>query len=220
MGRVKNTCLKRCFTWTFVLRIVMVISIILAIWRRDWVWVVATFIGLFISLIPTILKRDVKFSLPWVFDFLIAIISILHVGGRLLDYYYTIPGYQLMTRFFISILVAFIALAIMYILDEHWDGLIMDKYAIAFLTVIVTMAIGVILEFVKWLNITGTYYVRENHILMENLTADTTAGIIIAIIGVFLIKSGRFDELTDEFSDQVDKIVIDRLEERGSKKKT
>ena len=218
MGNIRSICMTRCFSFSFLLRIVIIISMILAVWRKDWVWVFGTCIGLFISILPSILKRDLKFTLPWVFDFLIALVSILHMGGRLLDYYYTVPGYQLVTRFFISILVAFIGLAMIYILDEHWDGLEMDKYAMAFVTVIFTMAVGVFLEFVKWLNVTGTHYVKTNHVLMLNLSADTLAGIIIALIGVSLIKSGKFDALTDEFSDQIDKMVIDKLEKRNLKK--
>jgi hypothetical protein len=197
----------------------MVISIILAFWKKDWVWVVGTCVGLFISILPSIIKRDVRFTLPWVLDFLIALVTILHVGGRLLDYYYTIQNYQLITRFFISVLVAFIGLAMVYVLDEHWDGLKMDKYAMAFVTVIFTMAVGVILEFVKWLNVTGTYYVKTNHVLMLNLTADTVAGIIVSIIGVNLIKTGRLEKITDDFGNQIDKMVIDRLEKRSSNKK-
>jgi len=141
------------------------------------------------------------------------------MGGRLLDYYYTIENYQLITRFFISVLVAFIGLSMIYILDEHWDGLKMDKYAMAFVTIILTMFVGVILELVKWLNVTGTYYTKTNHVLMLNLTADTIAGIIIAIIGVSLIKSGKLEEITDDFGDQIDKMVIDRFEKRSLKRK-
>ena len=219
MGKIKQICRKRCFSFTFLLRSVMVISIILAVWRKDWVWVVGTGIGLFISFLPSIIKRDIKITLPWILDFIIALVTILHMGGRLLDYYYIIENYQLITRFFISILVAFIGLSMIVILDEHWDGLKMDKYAMAFVTVIFTMAVGVILEFVKWLNVTGTYYVKTNHVLMMNLSADTVAGIIIAIIGVNLIKTGKFDEMTDDFSNQIDKMIIDRLEKRGLNKK-
>ena len=219
MSKIKLICRKRCFSFSFAFRIVMIISLILAIWRKDWVWVVGTFIGLFISILPSILKRDAKFTLPWILDFLIALVTILHAGGRLLDYYYTIDNYQLVTRFFISILVAFIGLAMIYILDEHWDGLKMDKSAMAFVTVIFTMAVGVILEFVKWLNVTGDYYVKTNHVLMMNLSADTVAGVIIAIIGVNLIKSGKFDKMTDDFGNQIDKMVIDRFEKRNHKKK-
>ena len=218
MGKIKQICRKQCISFTFLLRIIMIISIILAVWRKDWVWVVGTCIGLFISFLPSIIKRDAKFTLPWILDFLIALVTILHMGGRLLDYYYTIENYQLITRFFISILVAFIGLSMIFILDEHWAGLKMNKYAMAFVTVIFTMAIGVIFEFIKWLNVTGTYYVKTNHVLMMNLSTDTVAGIIIAIIGVNLIKTGKFDKITDDFGNQIDKMIIDRLEKRGLKR--
>lgn len=219
MNKIKDICRKRCVSFSFILRIVMIISLILAIWKKDYVWVVGTFIGIFISILPSILKRDTKFTLPWILDFLIALVTILHMGGRLLDFYYTIENYQIITRFFISILVAFISLAMIYVLDEHWDGLKMDKYAMGFLTIIFTMTIGVFLEFIKWINITGEYYVRSNQVLMVNLSADTIAGIIIAIIGVNLIKSGRFEKITDEFGNQIDEMVIDKLERRQRNKK-
>ena len=219
MGKIKDICRKRCVSFSFLLRIVMIASLILALWKKDYVWVVGTFIGFFISILPTIIKKDVKFTLPWVLDFLIALVTILFVGGRLLDYDSTIPGYQIVTRFFMSTLVAFIALAVIYVLDEHWNGLKMDKYAMGFLTIILTMAVGVFLEFIKWLNITGIHYIKTNHALMMNLSADTVAGIIIAIIGVNLIKSGKFDKLTDDFGNQIDKMVIDRFEKRGLNKK-
>ncbi|KYK23044.1 hypothetical protein AYK24_07940 [Thermoplasmatales archaeon SG8-52-4] len=219
MNKIKDICRKKCVSFSFILRIVMIISLILAIWRKDYVWVAGTFIGIFISILPSILKRDTKFTLPWVLDFLIALVTILHMGGRLLDFYYTIENYQIVTRFFISILVAFIGLAMIYVLDEHWDGLKMDKYAMGFVTVVFTISIGVFLEFIKFINITGTYYVRSNHVLMLNLSADMVAGIVIAIIGVNLIKSGRFDKITDEFGNQIDKMVIDKLENRNRNKK-
>jgi len=219
MGKIKEICKKRCVSFSFLLRIIMIISLILALWKKDYTWVVGTFIGFFISILPTILKKDVKFTLPWILDFLIALVTILFVGGRILDYDTTITGYQLVTRFFISVLVAFIGLAVIYVLDEHWNGLKMDKYAMGFLTIILTIAVGVFLEFIKWLNITGIYYVKTNHALMMNLSADTVAGIIIAVIGVNLIKSGKFDKMTDDFGNQIDKMVIDRLEKRSLKKK-
>jgi hypothetical protein len=202
--------LKKIFTWSFILRAVMIISLILALWKKDYVWVFGTFIGIFISFLPTIFKQDIKITLPWIFDFFIALITVLHVGGRLLDYYINIPGYILFTRFIISLFAAFISFTLIYILDEYWEGLKMNKYAMAFVAVIVTMSFGVIFEFVKWLNITGTYYVKTNYVLMLNLTLDTMAGIIIAIIGVILIKKGEFDEMTEDFGRQINESVIHR----------
>lgn len=148
-------------------------------------------------------KQDIKITLPLVFGLLFVLATILHVGGFVLGYYVTIPGYQLMTRLFLSFLVAFVSLTLVYGLDQHWEGLKMNKYAMAFFVVISTISFGVIFEFVKFLNITGIYYVKTNLVLMLNLTADTIAGMIIAILGVYLIKSGYFDVMTGEFSKQI-----------------
>lgn len=209
--------LKKIFTWSFILRAIMIISLILALWKKDYLWVFGTFIGIFISFLPTIFKQDIKITLPWIFDFFIALITVLHTGGRLLDYYINIPGYILFTRFIISLFAAFISFTLIYVLDEYWEGLKMNKYAMAFVAVIVTMSFGVIFEFVKWLNITGTYYVRTNYVLMLNLTLDTIAGIIIAIIGVILIKKGEFDDITEDFGRQINETVINRKKSSDKK---
>ena len=208
--RIKNT--NKYIS--FIARAIIILSIFLAIYKLDWTWAAGTFIGLFISFFPGIIKHDIKLILPWIFDLLIATISILHIGGRLLEFYIIIPGYQLITQFFIAILVAFLSLTIIYILDEHWDGLIMDKNAMAFVTVICTMSIGVFLEFVKWLNISGTYYEKTNQTLMLNLTVNTIAGMIIAIIGVSLIKSGTLEKITDDFGKQIDELLLRKSKEK------
>ncbi|MFO8077835.1 MAG: hypothetical protein R6U21_04260 [Thermoplasmatota archaeon] len=202
----KNTNLL----FSFFFRIILFSSMVLAVYKQDYVWVFGSFIGLCISFLPALIKKDRKMTLPWIFDFLIALVSILHIGGRLLDYYIMIPGYQLFTRFFISALVAFLSLAIIYILDEHWDGLIMDRYAMAFVTVVFTMAMGVFLEFIKWIDSSGGYYVRSNQVLMMNLTADTVAGILIAVIGVNLIKRGTFRVMTNSLGNEIDEMFIHR----------
>ena len=77
MNKIRDLCRKRCVSVSFILRIVMIISIILSIWKEDYVWVVGTFIGLFISILPSILKRDTKFTLPWILDLLIALVHSL-----------------------------------------------------------------------------------------------------------------------------------------------
>ena len=196
--------------FSFFFRIILFSSMVLALEKQDYVWAFGSCIGLCISFLPALITKNIRITLPWIFDFLIALVVILHIGGRLLEYYITIPGYQLITRFFISVLVAFLSLAFIFILDEHWDALIMDTYAMAFITVIFTMAMGVFLEFIKYINTSSVYYVRTNQVLMMNLTADTLAGIFIAIIGVNLIKRGAFAKITDTLGNQIDELFVHR----------
>ena len=205
---VKNIVLS------YSLKTAMVISLILAFWKNDWIWVFGTIIGILISFTPTLLKRDIKFILPWPIDLMIAAITLLHMGGRLLEGYSIIPWYLQFTHFVISILVAFLAFAFIYILDEYWDGLEMDKYAMAFVVVIFTMAAGVAMEFGKWITdfLLGSPIYRQWTLenTMINLLVTTIAGVFIAIIGVSLIKRGSLETMTEEFGKQIDSTIIHR----------
>ena len=54
--------------------------------------------GITISLIPTLKHMDIKFTLPWEIELLIASVFALNTGGILLNAYYTIPGYVVLTQ--------------------------------------------------------------------------------------------------------------------------
>ena len=207
-GYVKNIVLS------YSLKTAMIISLILAFWKKDWIWVFGTIIGLIISFMPTLLKRDIKFTLPWPIDLMIAAITLLHMGGRLLEGYSIIPWYLQFTHFVISIFVAFLAFAFIYILDEYWEGLEMDKYAMAFVVIIFTMAAGVAMEFGKWITdyLLGSPIYRQWTLenTMINLLVTTIAGVSMAIIGVSLIKRGSLETMTEEFGKQIDSTIIHR----------
>ena len=155
------------------------------------------------------MKRNYQITLPLFLDILITIALILHIGGGLLGAY-SIPDYDSLTHFVSSFLIAFITFVIIYILDEYWDGLEMDKYAMAFVVVIATIAMGVIWEFNEWITdiIFGTYEQWGYTDTLKDLFIDMLAGIAMAIIGVSMIKRGSFDGMTEEFGEQIDKKII------------
>ena len=198
---------------SYSLKIVLIVTIILAIWKREWIWVLGCIAGITIGFIPTLLKNDIKVTLPWSIELLIASVLALNMGGVLLNAYYTIPGYAGFTQFLTSVLVAFLAFAVIYIVDEYWDGLNMDKYAMAVVVVITTMAAGVILEFIKWFQIFGRKSETVEQVLIS-LLISTIAGIIIAIISVNLIKQGRFETMTEELGEQINSTVIHRKKQK------
>jgi hypothetical protein len=187
----------------------MVIFLIISIYNQHWIWIFGCTLALIVSSIPTILKRNYQITLPLVLEILITIALILHVGGGLLGAY-GIPHYDTLTHFVSSFLVAFIAFVIIYILHVYWDGLIMDKYAMAFVVVIATIAMGVIWEFNEWITdlIFGTYEQWGYNDTIKDLFIDMVAGIIMAAIGVNMIKRGSFDEMTEELGEQIDKRII------------
>jgi len=195
--------------FSYILKIVMVIFLIISIWKLHWVWIFGCILALIVSLIPTILKRNYQITLPLALEILIIVAIILHVGGGLLGAY-GIPHYDTLTHFVSSFLVAFIAFVIIYILDEYWDGLMMDKYAMAFVVIMTTVAMGVVWEFNEWMTdiIFGTNEQWGYSDTLKDLFIDTLAGIIMAAIGVSMIKRGSFDEMTEELGEQIDKRII------------
>lgn len=194
---------------SFSMKFVIIITLILAIIVNQWIWVIGCIIGITIGFIPPLLKKDIKFTLPWSIELLIASVFGLNTLGILLNAYNTIPGFVALTQILFSILIAFFAFAIIYILHVYWDGLIMDDYAMAFVVVVTTMASAVILEFVKWFKIFGRKQTSVEGVL-TCLLVSTIFGIITALIGVRLIKRGKFDEITKDLGEQIDSQLIKR----------
>lgn len=198
---------------SYSLQAVLVATLLIALWKQEWLWVIGCFVAVFIGFIPSLIHKSMKILLPWQIELLIATVASLNMVGVLLDAYYTIPFFGEITQFFTSVLVAFLAFAIIYILHVYWDGLIMDKYAMAFVVVLATMAGGVILEFVKWFKLFGTTQISVEGIL-TSLFISTLSGILIALIGVNLIKKGEFYEITEDLGKQFDSMMKQRKKKK------
>lgn len=196
---------------SYSMKVVLIVTIIIAVFQCEWLWVIGSIIGIIISFVPSLIKMDVSVTLPWSIEFLIVGIIALNMGGVLLNAYYAIPGYSNLTQFLISILVAFIAFALIFILDIYWDGLKMDQSAMAFVVVVTTMAAAVIFEFIKWFQFFGVKSESVEQVLIS-LLVSTFAGIIMAAVGSYLIKKGDFGQMTASLGKQVDTALTKRAE--------
>lgn len=211
MNKRKNF-LKSNFISLHILKIIMFILLIIAFWEDDLTGVFGCIIGIILSFIPSILHKNFNITLPWILDTLIAFALFLHIGGVVLNVYHTIPYYDSLTHFVSAILVAFLAFVSIYILDKYWKGLHMNKYAMAFIVIIFTMAMGVIWEFFEWAT-DILFQTQEQWGLqdtMKDLFIDTIAGIFIAIVGVNLIKKGKFQKITYKLGKQINSRIINR----------
>lgn len=190
----------------------MVMLLIIAVWKKDWLWVFGCILGILLSMVPSALKRNYNITLPWVLDLLIALALFLHIGGGVLNAYHIIPGYDTITHFVSSVFVAFLAFVVIYILDEYWEGLHMDKYAMAFVVVVTTMAMGVVWEFNEWATdlIFGTNEQWGLNDTMKDLLVDTIAGVVMGLAGVSLMKRGSLKDMTKDFGEQVNFNIIQR----------
>ncbi len=197
----------------YITMLVIIITLILSIIAEQWLWVIGCIVGIIITVFPYLVNKGPTFDLPWSVDILIATVFSLNTAGILLNAYEIIPGFVIMTQVLFSILIAFFSFAIIYILHVYWDGLIMDKYAMAFVVVVTTMASAVVLEFIKWFKIFGRKQTSVEGVL-TSLLISTIFGIITALFGVSLIKKGKFDKITEELGKQIDNKIIKRSKKK------
>lgn len=200
---------------SFGLRLIMVILFFIAIWQSDPNWVFGAGFALLLTFVPMILERNYHITLPWILEILIVFALFLHIGGGVLSMYYTIPLYDKLAHFVSSFLVAFISFAAIYILDEYWDGLHMDRRAMAFVVIVTTMAFGVVWEFIEWGSdlIFGTHEQWGLTDTMTDLFVDTIGGVLMAFFGVSLMKSGKWISMTKDFNEDIE-TFLDKFKKR------
>lgn len=186
---------------------VLVLTVLIAIWKQEWIWVIGCIFGLFILIIPLLLHRYRNDLLPWPVDVLIATICLLNMGGVLLRGYYEIPFYTEITQLLVSILVAFLAFAIVFILDRYWDGLKMNTSAMVYVVVVTTMAAMMIFEAIKYIGVFGMRATSVEMMLLS-MFMGTAGGVIMGLFCMWLVKRGKFEPLFEVMGEELNQKII------------
>ena len=181
-----------------------------SIWKQDWLWVFACFFGFILSISPIIVKRNIKFSVHWLIEFLLVFAISLHVWGGVLDLY-SIPFYDKIAHFLASVIVAFFALIAVYVMDVFSPRIHMDVFMLGFFIAIFTVAMGTIWEIAEFVYDQFVYNGESAAQVslrntMGDLIADSVAGIIMGIVGAIAIRKGEFKEILTQMSKEAGKI--------------
>lgn len=186
---------------------VLVLTVIIAVWKQQWIWVIGCIFGLFILIIPLTLHKYRNDLLPWPVDVLIATICLLNMGGVLLGGYYDIPFYNEITQLLVSILVAFLAFAIVFILDRYWAGLKMSTYAMVYVVVVTTMAAMMIFEAIKYI---GVFGMRSTSVemMLTSMFVGTSGGVAMGLFCLWLVNKGKFEPLFEVMGEELNEKII------------
>jgi len=166
---------------------------------------------IFIAFIPTIFRIYLKISLPYLFDVFICLAFIFHIDFSVYNIFGFIPFYNKFTHFFSAIVVAFIFLILLFVFNEYYRGIAVNTFKILFDVVVITMAFGVVWEFMEW---TSDYLFGWNtqpslNDTMGDLFADAMGGLFITFIGYFLITRGVLKRFSENFRKQIDDLIDD-----------
>ncbi len=191
------------------LLLIMVILLGYSIYNYDYSWSFFALIMIILSFIPTVIRNLLKIEIPYLFDIFIILSFIFHTGNGLLDISTTYPIYNKFTHFFSAVVVAFIFLNLIFIFNEYYRGIAVNNFKIMFDVVVITMAFGVIWEFMEWV---GDYFFDFNaqpslDDTMGDLFADTLGGLFIVFIGYFLIKRGVLKNFSKNFKKHFNELI-------------
>jgi len=198
---------------SYILKAVIVIFFLSAIWRNDWIIAFGCFAGImFTILLPIVLKLKFSITMPWILDLMITVAFFIHICGDVLYAYDTIPSYDKIAHFVSACVVALVVLIAVYILNEYWGGLQADKYGTAFVVIITTVAMGVVWEFREWSAdaLFGMQTQLSLEDTMTDLLVNALGGVFIAIVGIRLLKNGALKAMTKDLGERVDTHIINK----------
>ena len=182
---------------SLILKIIMIIFAFVAFFRGEYVWTIGILFSVYLTLIPTIVKRDFNVKLPLILDISITLSIFLHIIGGYLGLYWEISFYDHITHFISSITVSLIAVIGLYILAFHFKLVKLPPVGFGIFTVLFAMGMGVIWELMEWVFdvVTGTNLQVSLDNTMWDFTFDTIAGIIVGTVATIKLKRGeRLDE--------------------------
>lgn len=180
-------------------------------------WVPAALASLFVSFVPSILKRDLRLVLPVWLNFWIVLALFLHVSGGFLGFYDYLPGFDHLTHAMSASLIAALGFIVVVALDEYVDSIYLPRPFLGFFIVVFTVAIGVTWELLEFANdqLTGSNLQYSLSDSMIDLLFDSLGGLIVAAAGSHYIThhvtreqfvdSLQFDEAKEKISQALDR---------------
>jgi hypothetical protein len=155
------------------------------------IWLPAALFSLFISEVPSILRRDLKLVLPVELNFWVVLALFLHVVGGYSGFYDNVPGWDHLTHAMSSSLVAALGFIVVVSIDKYVDSIRLPPIFLAIFIVMFTMAIGVFWEVMEYvIDVSaGTRMQYSLDDTMLDLFFDSFAGLAVAAAGTHYLRT-------------------------------
>lgn len=98
--------MKRDEILSSLLRASILLLIIGGFLREDYRWVVSALIALIIVLIPSIIEKDLRISLPFSVNLMVSLALFLHIFGTFVGFYDIFWWWDKLTHFFSAFVAA------------------------------------------------------------------------------------------------------------------
>ncbi len=148
-------------------------------------WVPAAVVSLFVTLIPSIVRRDLGLTLPPELNFWVVAALFLHVVGGYAGLYNSLPGWDHLTHIMSASLIGALGFIIVVTLDKYVESIFLPRAFLAFFIIMFTMAVGVLWEVMEFTNdsVAHTHLQYGLSDTMYDLLFDGLAGLVVAVAG-------------------------------------
>src|SRR3989338_4461298 len=211
---------------SWLMKFIMIGMLPYVIYKETYLFAFATAVAIILSLLPSIVERNYRITLPFELDLLITLMIFLHTFfGEWLKFYDRLWVWDKILHVYGSSVISMLAFMIVYTL-HYTKKLRLTLPLVGLFTVIFAMAVGGLWEIgefaVDKLFLKDTQNGLDN--TMWDLINDFIGGIFIAVAGIIYIKYSRPAErkrLTRPLGEVFGlKKKIDRIKGRLAAKRT
>ena len=151
----------------------------------NFTWMPAAVLSLFVSIVPSVVRRDLELVLPIELNFWIVLALFLHVIGGFSGFYDNVPGWDHLTHAMSASLVAALGFVVVLSVDKYVESISLPRPFLAFFIIMFTMAFGVIWELMEFSNdqLTGSRLQYDLDDTMVDMMFDAFGGFIVGIAG-------------------------------------
>lgn len=148
-------------------------------------WVPAALVSLFVTMIPSFVRRDIGFVLPPELSFWVVAALFLHVVGGYAGFYNSLPGWDHLTHVMSASLIGALGFVLVVTVDKYVESIYLPRTFLAVFIVMFTMAVGVLWEIMEFANDSLTHSHLQYGLsdTMYDLMFDGFAGIVVAFAG-------------------------------------
>jgi len=203
--------IKKGTVISWLLTALMPILSLYSFYKNDYLWGFACAIAFLLSITPIILRRQYGLALPPEINLLIVLALFLHVGGGALGLY-RIQGWDYITHFLSSGVIAILGFMAVVILDQYSTSIEMNRWMVGFFVVVFAIAMGALWEMGEYI-CDFIFRTSEQAGLddsMVDLMIDSLAGLIVGVIGAIYLKFAPKERFIDDLNveDMIEKIKI------------
>lgn len=175
---------------SWLMKLLMIGLMPVEVYKGQYLFLAGTVVAVALSLLPAIIERNYRVTLPFELDLLITLSLFLHTFlGEGMDFYKTIERYDKVLHVYGTAVVAIIAFIIVYTM-HYTKKVRLSVPLIGFFTVTFAMAVGGLWEI-------GEFTVDklfDRHTqdglddTMYDMINDLVGGVVVAVLGMIYVK--------------------------------